>query len=146
MLLMLCISCGNKTLLDETHQFNNNCWMRFEPETYNFEVRNGEKGHAVILNLTFDTAVLTSDELPLVVDFFADSNELHNFAPTLRLRDRKGRLRGETIAQFCTVADTIDRYRTYNHTGQYTYRIKQRTSKYEIYGVCSLKMRVEELR
>ena len=145
-ILTLLVSCGNRTVLDETHQFDNNCWLRFEPEVFQADINNTERGHLITLSLTFDTSILTSAELPLVVDFFADSNELHNFAPSIRLRNRKGELRGETVANFCTVTDTIDRFRTYNQRDTYTYRIKQRTSKYEIYGVSSINLRIEELR
>lgn len=136
--LLLLSSCGNKVLIDESHSFKNNCWLRFEPETFSFEVNNPDKNHCLSLTLKYDTSVLTANALPLVVDFFRDSNEMHNFTPTMRLLNSDGTRRGQTIGQFCTVTDTIDQRRTYNGKGIYTYRIKQRTSKYEIYGINGL--------
>ena len=143
-LFFLVASCGKKVLIEETHTFDNNCWLRFEPEVFSVPVDNTECTHTVALTLRYDTSIFDHDELPLVVDFFLDSAELHNFTPYIRLRNAKGLLRGTTIGSYCTVTDTIDRIRTYNKAGVYTYRIKQRTSKYEIYGINSLTMRVVE--
>ena len=136
------VSCGKKTLIDETHNFKNNCWLRFNPEVYRFDVNNTNDSHCIALTLRYDTNVFNASELPLVVDFFIDSNEMHNFFPTLRLRDAKGSLRGTAIGNYCTVTDTIDSRRIYNNKGSYTYRIKQGTSKYELYGISSLTLTV----
>ena len=138
------VACGNKTLIDETHTFDNDCWLRFEPETYKFDVADTERSHAVCVTLHYDTSRVMLDNLPLVVDFFADSNELHNITASIRIRDIKGNRRGETIGQYCIVSDTIDHHRTFNRKGQFTYRIKQGTSKYELYGVTSLNFKVTE--
>ena len=141
---MLCVSCGRKVLLDETHIFDNDTWYRFEPEKYKVQVNNTEKGYVITATLKYDTARLSGDVLPLLLDFYIDSTELHNFTPQIRLFDKKGMRRGATIGQYCTVTDTLDRYRIYNKTGNYTYSIKHRTSKYEINGVTSLGLKIEE--
>ena len=44
-------SCGKKVLVDETHQFSNNKWLRFEPEMYSVKVDNTSDGY-------FSTATL----------------------------------------------------------------------------------------
>ena len=105
-------SCGKKVLVDETHQFSDNKWLRFEPEMYSVKVDNTSDGYVITATLRYDTTMITGDILPLLVDFYIDSTELHNFTPNIRLRDRKGALRGSTVGQYCTVSDTLDRYRT----------------------------------
>ncbi len=141
---MLCVSCGKRVLIDETHQFANDTWMRFEPEMFKVKVNNTDKGYVVTATLKYDTAILSGDVLPLLLDFYIDSTELHNFTPSIRLIDKKGVRRGTTIGQYCTVTDTLDRYRIYNQTGDYTYRIKHRTSKYELFGVISFGLKIEK--
>lgn len=141
-MFLLLTSCGKKVLIDETHEFNNNCWLRFEPETFMFDVNDTDKSKCVSVTLRYDTSLYTNEVLPLVVDFFIDSTEKHNIAPSIRLRDAKGMLRGTAIGKFCTVTDTIDSRRIYNAQGRYTYKIKQRTSKFEIYGISSLNFKV----
>ena len=136
-------SCGKKVLVDETHQFSNNKWLRFEPEMYSVKVDNTSDGYVITATLRYDTTMITGDILPLMVDFYIDSTELHNFTPNIRLRDRKGALRGSTVGQYCTVSDTLDRYRIYNKKGDYTYRLRHRTNKYEIEGVTSLNLKIE---
>jgi len=140
--LLLLASCGHPTLVDETHPFDNNRWMRFEPELFSVPVRNTDASHSIILTLLYDTTLYNAKALPLVVDFYADSNERHNFTPSIKLIDLKGNRRGTLLDNYCTVSDTIDRNRYFNQRDTYTYRIKQRTSKYQIDGICSLNFKV----
>ncbi len=143
-LMLLCAACGKKNIIDDTRSFAGNRWMRFEPEVFKVDIKNTDKQYIITTTLTYDTTVFNANELPLVVDFFADSNEMHNFTPTLRLKNADGTRRGQTIGALCSVTDTIDRLRSFNKAGDYTYRIKQRTSKYEIYGISSVTLHVEK--
>lgn len=144
-LMLLCAACGKKNIIDDTRSFAGNRWMRFEPEVFKVDIKNTDKQYIITTTLTYDTTVFNANELPLVVDFFADSNEMHNFLPSMKLRNRNGSPRGTMLAQFHTVTDTIDRCRTFNKPGTYTYRIKQGTSKYELNGISSLNLKVSEL-
>lgn len=144
-LMLLCAACGKKNIIDDTRSFAGNRWMRFEPEVFKVDIKNTDKQYIITTTLTYDTTVFNANELPLVVDFFADSNEMHNFLPSMKLRNRNGAPRGTMMAQFHTVTDTIDRCRTFNKPGTYTYRIKQGTSKYELNGISSLNLKVSEL-
>ena len=144
--LLMISACSSKPVADETHMFNNNCWLRFEPEVFTADITDSDRPYIISLTLTYDTARFKASEMPLVVDFFADSNEMHNFTSRIRLRDKRGNLRGETIGQYCSVTDTIDSYRIFNRPATYTYRIKQGTSKYEIYGMSKLNMKVSKTK
>lgn len=143
---ILSASCGSRTVLDETKPFTNNCWMRFEPVEFTTPKVDPNKAYRISLTLRYDTTKIRGNELPLLVMFYADSNEHHTITPDLQLRDKKGTLLGNTVAQYCTVSDTIDYYRRFSHAEPYTYKIKQRTSKYELYGIASISMKVEKLK
>lgn len=144
-LAMLASSCGTKTVLDETKPFANNCWMRFEPVEFTIPKIDTEKAYRISLTLRYDTSKIKDKLLPLLITFYADSNERHTIIPDFQLRDKEGLLLGQTVGQYCTVSDTIDYYRRYSHAEPYTYKIKQRTSKYELYGITSLQMKAEKL-
>lgn len=137
-------ACGNKVVFEENHPFPNDIWQRFEAQEYKIDITDNDVPYCLTLTLRYDTSRFNPVELPLVVDFFMDSTELHNITAAIRLKGRNGKLRGETIDQYCTVIDTIDRFRMFNKCGTYTYRIKQRTSKYEIAGLTSLTLKVEK--
>lgn len=141
---LLLTSCGKSKIADSTQEFPENCWLRFEPAVFTTSPAKTDRTYNVCLSITFDTTKLGYSTLPLLVNFYADSNEMHTFIPDMRLRDKNGQLRGTTITKFCTVTDTIDKLRTYNHAVPYTYRIKQRTSKYELYGVTSINLTIAE--
>lgn len=138
-------SCGKRTLIDETHSFVNDTWKRFEPEVFEFDVKNIDVPYVVTLTLSYDTMLLTDAALPLVVEFYTDSNARHTIFPSITLADRDGQRKGSTVERYCTVVDTIDRCRLFNEAGTFTYRIKQRTSKYEIGGIATIGMKVSEL-
>ncbi len=141
---MVFAACGKKVIVDQTVGLENDCWLRFEPAKFSVPIKNIDKSYAISITMRYDTSRFAGNELPLLVDFFADSNEMHNFTPTLRLKNADGTRRGQTIGALCSVTDTIDRLRSYNKAGDYTYRIKQRTSKYEIYGISSVTLHVEK--
>ena len=143
-LALTLFGCGKSVSIDETHFFKNNCWMRFEPEVFIANINNTDDYYNIYVTLKYDTNFLTTSTLPITVNFYADSNEKHNIMPELRLRDKKGQLRGTTIENYCTVTDTIERLRLYNTKGDYTYKISQRTSKYELHGVSSIGLKIEK--
>ena len=143
---ILCLSCGNKVLIDETKMFDNGCWMRFEPAEFKVDIDDIDDNYNIAVTLRYDTSIYTEKSLPLVVDYFADSNELRNFSSRVRLIDKKGHRRGELLGEYCTVSDTIDRYRMYNKAGTYTYRIKQKTPRYELYGITSFGLKIEKAK
>lgn len=143
--VLLFSSCGTKTVLEETKPFANNCWKRFEPVEFTIPQVDTEKAYRISFTLRYDTTKLRDKMLPLLITFYADSNERHTIIPDFELRDKNGKLLGQTVGQYCTVSDTIDYYRRFNHAEPYTYKVKQRTSKYELYGITSLQMKAERL-
>jgi len=118
--------------------------MRFEPEAFQFDIRDIDACYNVYLTVCYDTTRIQMDKMPFVVDFYTDSNELHNYIYTMRFHDRKGQRKGLISGNYCTVTDTIDRYRFYNREGNYTYRIKQGTTRFELPGISSVAFKVEE--
>lgn len=141
----LCLAgCGKKMLLDETHNFPDSKWLRFEPEEFLFEVSDIDACYNLTVTVSYDTTVLTDRMLPLSVDYFSDPNEQHHLTRDIVLVDRQGVRRGEVLGQFCTITDTIGRYQMFNRKGEYTYRVKQRTSRYEMGGISSLGLKVEK--
>jgi gliding motility-associated lipoprotein GldH len=142
---LLLVSCSKRVLLDETHDFANNIWLRFEPEVFKVDVKNIDDPYLVTMTLSYDTSLFDYETLPLSVEFFVDSNARHTFFPSIRLVNSDGVRRGTVIGQYCTVSDTLDRCRLYNEADQYTYRIKQRTSKYEIDGISGVGLKIEKL-
>lgn len=137
-------ACNNTTIVDEKRNFNDNTWLRFEAEEYTLNITDVNAYYNTIATLCYDTSYITERSLPLVVDFYSDTNELHNFTTQIKLRDKNGRLRGQTIGQYCTVSDTIDHYRLYSREATYTYKIKQGTSRYALRGLSSIEVQIEK--
>lgn len=141
---LLFVSCGKKTVLDETHNFNNQIWMRFEPEKYQFEIKNTEDCYDIIFRIRLDTTTFTSEELPLIVDLFNGNEEHRNFTVTAKVHTNKGTLNGTRMAQFVDLEVPAKKYFFFNVSGTQRIEVKQATSHYELPGVNSLGVTIQK--
>lgn len=141
---LLFVSCKNKTILDETHNFNNQVWMRFEPEKYQFEITNTEDCYDIIFRIRLDTTVFTSEELPLIVDLFNGNEEHRNFTVTAKVHTKNGTLNGTRMAQFVDLELPAKKYFFFNASGTQRIEVKQATSHYELPGVNALNVTIRE--
>ena len=136
-------SC-NKVVLDETHTFENNTWMRFEPESYQFNIRNIDDCYDIIATLKVDTNQFFYKDLPLVVNMNSANGDQRMFYSHVALTNKSGKRQGETIGCYQTVTTKMREYVFFNTSGEQTVEVKQGTSKYELPGVVSFGLKVEK--
>ena len=87
--MLLCTACGHKTLLDETRTFNNDTWLRFEPERFSVDVNNTDDCFSLVVSVTVDTARYREMTIPLMLEVEGPAHEKRTLFSTLNLR--KGR-------------------------------------------------------
>ncbi len=134
----------NKPLLDDTHHFVNEKWMRFEPEKYSFEVSNIDDCYDIVLTLRIDTTRFADKELPLIVDLYTANDEHRMFTTAATLHDRHGNLNGTRMGQYVDITVAAKRFLYFNTAGTQRLEIKQATSRYEIDGLNSLTVAVRK--
>ncbi len=143
LLPFLFIGCGKHPLLEETHNFNNQTWMRFEPEQYQFQIKNADDCYDIRLRLRVDTTVFTANELPLIIDLYNSNDEHRNFSVTARVHNSNGTLNGTRLAQFVDIDVPAKKYFFFNSAGIQRIEVKQATSHYELPGINALTVTVQ---
>ena len=110
LLVSLILASCNKIVYNDTRSFNNSTWMRFEPETFEFSVKNIEKCYNIVATVKIDTTLYKGFDFPLVVDMQNDYITGSMGTPEARgilgaVKDRIERARAEGDA-ICFTRDT----------------------------------------
>ena len=142
--MVLFCSC-NKTLVDDTHKFQNSNWMRFSPEHFSFKVNNTDECYHIYMTVTLDTAIYTANDLPLVVNMHSDdSTELRMYYSNIALRDKNGKRVGTFDGSKQTVTQRVRDYVYFNTLGGQNIDVKQGTPKYELPGIDAFGLKIEK--
>ncbi len=143
-LMLAGLTACNKTILDETHTFTNETWLRFEPESYSFDIDDCYDCYDLLLTLRIDTTRYTDNVLPLIVDLYTANQEHRMFTTELKLHDRNGTLNGKRLGKYVDVTVPAKRFFYFNTEGTQRMEIKQATSRYEIAGINRLTATVQK--
>lgn len=141
--VMLLCSC-NKPLLDETRTMPGNKWLRFEPEQFDFDIKNVEDCYHIVFTIRIDTTLYTAKTFPLVVNMQTDAGEHRMFYSNIKLKDAQGHRTGEMTGAYQNTEGRIREYVFFNSQGKVHLAVKQGTTKYELPGVASVGLRVEK--
>lgn len=140
---LIFVSC-DKVVFESTRSFNNNTWMRFEPETFEFNIKNIEKCYNIVATVKIDTTLYKGFDFPLVVDMQNDQGEHRNFYAQIPLYNKQGLRNGEIVDNYQIVSTNIKEYFFFNTSGKQTIAIKQGTHKYDLNGVFNFGLKVEK--
>lgn len=141
-LVALCFASCGKVVFEEEHDIDNQTWMRFEPEAFDFKISNVEDCYDIDATICVDTTLYLAKEFPLVVDLTSQDGEHRMFYSYIQLRDSQNHSLGKADGKYVTVKAHIKDYFYFNKPCPYHLEIKQGTSKYEIRGVSKFGVRV----
>ena len=143
---LLC-SCGNNVLLDDTRTFNNDTWLRFEPEQFEVTPKSTDDCYNFLLTLTIDTNRYHETGLPVMLEIDNSNHEKRTLFSTLVLRNHNGNWMGTFDEQGnLIITQAVRQYFFFSSTSPHTINVGQRTSKYEIHGIRSLNFKVEKAK
>ena len=145
--LMVLTSCGNKVLLDDTRTFDNNTWLRFQPEHFEVTPHNTDDCYNFILTVTVDTSRYHETGLPIMMEIDNSNHENRTLFSTLLLRNHNGNWMGTFDEQgLLTISQTVRQYFFFNTSSTHSINVGQCTSKYEIHGIQSLNFKIEKAK
>ena len=139
--LLLC-SCGKSTF-DEQRTFDRNIWNRFTPEVFDVNITNPEDYYNVNLTVAFDTAVFRYNNLPLTVNLYTPNGERRMFYSGVAFKEN-GRWKGEMQDGYRVVNQRIRSYFSFNGKGHHRMEVGQATSQYDLEGVHSITLTIEQ--
>lgn len=139
-------SCGNDVIYNETRTFDNETWLRQQPETFDFEVSNIEDCYNIYVTFRLDTADLRGNDLPLINNLYTEEGERRMWYGSIHLRNADGTWLHKLEGKYVVGEQKIREYFFFNAKGMHTLEIGQGTSRYEIHGVGSFGVRIEKAK
>lgn len=145
--LLFC-SCGKKVLVDDERHFANDTWNRFTPEKFDVEVGDPEGYYNINVEAVVDSARMRNDRLPLVVNFYSPNGERRMFYTDIALVEN-GRWKGKPLPGrerdgWRVVSQCIRPFFIFNVKGTHNIEISQGTSQFDLDGVRSFRLQIEE--
>ena len=144
--LLLFASCNKKVLIDDTHTFANDTWNRFTPEVYNVDADNLDDCYNFFFTVEIDTIRYEGKQLPIMVNIFSPAGEQRQISYTLLLKDKDGHWTGEWHDGRLSHTRCIRQYFFFNTTGGFRFEITQTTPRYDLHGIHSAQLRIEQAK
>ncbi len=143
--VLLCMGCGSKNIIDEERIFANDVWNRFTPEVFEVSVNNTDDYYNIDVTVAADTTVFRYSLLPITVNIYSPSGEHRMFYASVPLKEN-GRWKGEIVGDRRQVTSRIRTLFSFNAKGDHRIEIGQATSQYNLEGIGSLRLTVENTK
>ncbi len=143
--VLLCMGCGSKNIIDEERTFANDVWNRFTPEVFDVTVNNTDDYYSIDVTVAADTTVFRYSLLPITVNIYSPSGERRMFYASVPLKEN-GRWKGVIVGDRRQVTSRIRTLFSFNAKGDHRVEIGQATSQYNLEGIGSLRLTVENTK
>ena len=143
--VLLCMGCGSKNIIDEERTFANDVWNRFTPEVFEVSVNNTDDYYNIDVTVAADTTVFRYSLLPITVNIYSPSGERRMFYASVPLKEN-GRWKGVIVGDRRQVTSRIRTLFSFNAKGDHRIEIGQATSQYNLEGIGSLRLTIENTK
>ena len=135
-------SCSNDVIFEETHQFPNETWQRFEPECFTFDVKNVEDCYDIYFNFRINTNVFRVEQLPFIIQLTDSEGTTRNMKTEIAIVDKNGNLNGNKIGMYSEFNVKVREYFFFNHEGKHEFLIKNGSQFFELQGITSFGLKI----
>ena len=140
--VLLFISCGKKNIIDEERTFTGGVWNHFSPEVFDVNVSNTEDYYNIDMTATVDTSLFRYQILPLTVNIYSPNGERRMFYASIPTKEN-GRWKGEMKDGKRVITARVRTFFSFNSTGTHRMEIAQATSQYDLEGIESFRLTIE---
>ncbi len=140
--LLLLASCGKKNVIDEERSFGKGVWNHFTPEVFEVTVDNTEDYYNIDMTATVDTALFRYNILPLTVNIYSPNGERRMFYASIPTKENS-RWKGEKKGNQREITARVRTFFSFNSTGTHRVEIAQATSQYDLEGINSFRLTIE---
>ena len=140
--VLLFCSCGKKNIIDEERTFGKGVWNHFSPEVFEVNVSNIEDYYNIDMTATVDTSVFRYQILPLTVNIYSPNGERRMFYASIPTKEN-GRWKGEIKDGKRVITSRVRTFFSFNSTGTHRIEIAQATSQYDLEGIDSFRLTIE---
>ena len=143
--VLLCMGCGSKNIIAEERTFANDVWNRVTPEVVDVTVNNTDDYYNIDVTVAADTMAFRYSLLPITVNIYSPSGERRMFYASVPLKEN-GRWKGEIVGDRRQVTSRIRTLFSFNAKGDHRIEIGQATSQYNLEGIGSLRLTIENTK
>ena len=140
--VLLLASCGNKNIVDEERTFSKGVWNHFTPEVFEVNVNNTEDYYNIDMTATVDTSLFRYQILPLTVNIYSPNGERRMFYVSIQTKEN-GRWKGEKKGDKREITTRVRTFFSFNSTGTHRIEVAQATSQYDLEGIGSFRLTIE---
>lgn len=149
LLLAACLglfaACGNGSVYQESVTFPSQSWQRFEPREFHIDIANADDCYQIHVAADIDTHRYRETALPLTFKMTSAQGETRTFFASLMLRSKDGHTLGHPNSDGTMhYRQQVKEYFYFNSTGSHTLSVGQRTSRYEINGICKVEITIDK--
>lgn len=139
---LLAACSENKVVLDETHDFPNGKWQRFQPEVFKFDISDTAACYDIYFNFCIDTATFRSDNLPFICTLMEREDYKRNLTTEIAIRDKRGIWLGTPVGQFYEYNRKVREFFFFNAKGPHELQIKNGSQYIEAEGFISFGVKI----
>lgn len=145
---LVLVGCGNKPVYQNTVSFTNEKWPRIEEgKEIKFEkinIKSVEDTYDINVLFRFKKSI-NVDEITFILNIISPSGISKESTHTIKLKDREGvNFLGSDLGEIVEIKEIIKQYTTLPELGEYTIKISNYSSKYELTGIENITIEVIE--
>ena len=142
---LLAACSENKIVIDETHEFADTKWQRFEPESFKFDISDTAACYDIYFNFRIDTATFRSDNLPFICTLVEREDYKRTLTTEIAIRDKRGIWLGTPVGQFYEYRRKVREYFFFNAKGPHELQVKNGSQFLEAAGFISFGIKIEKV-
>ena len=142
---LLAACSENKVIIDETHEFADGKWKRFEPEVFKFDITDTAACYDIYFKFRIDTSVFRSDNMPFIITLMERDDYKRNLTTEIAIRDKRGIWLGNPLGAYYEYNRKVREYFFFNASGPHEIQIKNGSQYFEAEGFMSFGIKIEKV-
>ncbi len=138
-------ACSNNVIIDETHEFANATWQRFEPEVFSFDIKNTDDCYDIYFKFRIDTNTFRPESLPFICSLMESADYKRQLVTDIKIRDKRGNWLGNPVGGFYEYNRKVREYFFFNMAGPHELQVKNGSQYFETKGIVSFGIKIEKV-
>ena len=136
------VGCSDNVILDETHEFPDAKWQRFEPESFKFDISDTAACYDIYFRFRIDTATFRPDMLPFICTLNESEDYKRQLTTEIAIRDKRGIWLGNPVGRYYEFDRKVREYFFFNAKGPHELLVKNGSQYFETEGILTFGVKI----
>lgn len=132
----------NKVVLNETHEFADAKWQRFEPESFKFDISDTAACYDIYFRFRIDTATFRPEMLPFICTLIENEDYKRQLTTEIAIRDKRGIWLGNPVGRYYEFDRKVREYFFFNAKGPHELLVKNGSQYFETEGILTFGVKI----